>query len=371
MKVLYVTTIGGTMRFFTQFIQELLDEGHTVDVAANETGSRIPDCYREWGCRVYPISTSRSPLNKGNLTAIKQIRKIVSENGYDIVHCHTPIAAMCTRLACRGVRKQGTKVFYTAHGFHFYKGAPLKNWLLYYPVEKVCAHFTDTLITINQEDYALARKKLKAKKIEYVPGVGVDLEKFADVPADRLEKRREMGIPEDAVLLLSVGELNENKNHETVIRAIAGMDAHYIIAGSGTRQAHLQNVIDTLGMTDRVKLLGYRKDVSELYKAADLFVFPSFREGLSVSVMEAMASGLSVACSRIRGNTDLIDENGGALFDPHSVEECVEAIRTLLAADRATMGAYNAEKVKRFSREPVHTQMTELMQIQPAVLEYV
>ena len=152
MKILYVTTIGGTMRFFRSVIKELLDAGHVVDIAANEKTSPVAPCYREWGCTVHQIDPSRSPLNKGNLMAIKQIKKLVTENHYDIVHCHTPVAAMCTRLACRKARKSGTKVFYTAHGFHFYKGAPRKNWLIFYPIEKFCARWTDLLITINKFD---------------------------------------------------------------------------------------------------------------------------------------------------------------------------------------------------------------------------
>lgn len=368
MKILYITTIGSTMNFFKSFIQTLLDEGHIVEIATNENEDRaVPECYREWNCKVHQIDCCRSPLNKGNLTAIKQIRLLVEEKHYDIVHCHTPIAAMCTRLACRKVRKHGTKVFYTAHGFHFYKGAPLKNWLLYYPVEKICAHFTDVLITINQEDYELAQKKMKAQKVVYVPGVGIDLEKFGKVTVDKGEKRKELGVPNETPLLLSVGELNENKNHETVIRAIADMkDIYYIIAGKGELQEHLQSVIDELGMTERVKLLGYRKDIGELCETADVFVFPSFREGLSVSVMEAMASELPVICSRIRGNTDLIDEvdengiGGGMLFDPHSIKECREGLKKLLTLDMKKIGEYNNEKIKLFALESVNEQMSKI-----------
>lgn len=360
MKILYITTIGGTMEFFESFVSQLLDEGHTVDIATNEDTSRVPMCYKEWGCTVYQIDTSRSPLSKGNLQAIKQIKEIVTKGKYDIVHCHTPIAAMCTRIACRKARKNGTKVFYTVHGFHFYKGAPLKNWVLYYPVEMLCAHWTDVLFTMNTEDYALAKKKMKAKRVEYVPGVGIDLSKFSCATIDKAEKRKELGIPEDATLLLSVGELNENKNHETVIRAIADMDVHYVVAGMGALQEHLQRVIDKLGMTERVKLLGYRTDVAELYAAADVFVFPSFREGLPVSVMEAMASGLPAVCSKIRGNVDLIDENGGALFDPHSVQDCQKALDQVLNRDLCEAGKYNRDKVQDFEIGHVNEMLMEL-----------
>lgn len=362
MKILYVTTVGSTMGFFRSFVQQLLEQGHRVDIATNENHSKVPGCYREWGCAVYSIDTSRSPFNKGNLRAIKQLKRLVETEKYDIVHCHTPVAAMCTRIACRKARKQHTKVFYTAHGFHFYKGAPLKNWLIYYPVEKVCSYFTDVLITINQEDYALAQKKMRAKRITYVPGVGIDLAKFGQVRVDKAEKRRELGIPEKAPLLLSVGELNENKNHETVIRAIKDMDVYYIIAGKGGLQEHLQHVIDALGITDKVKLLGLREDVDELCETADIYVMPSYREGLSVALMEAMASGLPCAVSRIRGNVDLVeDKKGGALFDPHSVAECKKAIEYTLQADHARMVAYNLEKISGFCMESVNKRMQEIL----------
>lgn len=360
MKILYVTTIGSTMNFFDCLIKELIDKGNTVDIATNELISQVPKCYREWGCTIYQIDTSRSPLNIGNINAIKQLSKIVAKEKYDIVHCHTPVAAMCTRIACRKVRKQGTKVFYTAHGFHFYKGAPLKNWLLYYPVEKICSYFTDVLITINKEDYKLAKKKMKAKCIEYVSGVGIDLQKFENTKVDKALKRKELGIPQNATLLISVGELNKNKNHETVIRAIANLDVYYIIAGKGGLQNHLQDVINELNMTEQVKLLGFRNDIQDLCHISDIFIFPSFREGLSVSVMEAMACGLPVVCSNIRGNTDLIDKKGGVLFNPQNTELCRQAIKYVIGEDYRNFGEYNKLKANKFSVTSINNAMFKL-----------
>ena len=365
MKILYVTTIGSTMSFFRTFIKKLLDDGITVDIATNELIKDVPECYKDWNCKVYHIDTSRSPLNKGNILAIKQIKELVEQEQYDIVHCHTPIAAMCTRFACRKARKNGTKVIYTAHGFHFYKGAPLKNWLIFYPIEKLCACFTDVLITINQEDYALAQKKLKAKRIEYVPGVGIDTSKYFDVVVDKTSKREELAIPQNATLLISVGELNDNKNHETVIRAlsqISDKNLYYIIAGIGNKKEDLERIAKECDVSDRVKLLGYRTDVIELYKCADVCVFPSFREGLSVALMEAMSCGLPCAVSKIRGNTDLIDENGGALFDPFSVEDCARAISDLLDDNISEKSEYNVNKVQQFSLGTVMAKMDEIYQ---------
>lgn len=357
MKILYITTIGATMKFFMSFIKNLIDAGNVVEIATNESETPVPECYREWGCKVHQISCSRSPLSKSSITVIKEIKALVENNEYDIVHCHTPVAAMCTRLACRKARKNGTKVFYTAHGFHFYNGAPLLNRLIYYPVEKMCSYFTDTLITINQEDFALAKKKMKAKKVEYVPGVGIDLSRFQNVQVDRSAKRKEIGVPEDATLLLSVGELNENKNHEVIIRAISQLNnpnIHYTIAGEGDKRDYLLQLSKDLGIVEHVHLLGYRTDVAEFYKTADIYTLPSIREGLNVSLMEAMASGLPCVVGNIRGNVDLIDNNGGVLFDPHSKDDCKVALSSLLNSDLAEMGEYNTEKIKSFSVEKVN-----------------
>lgn len=334
MNILYVTTIGITMGFFKAFIRELLDANHTVSIATNDTLGEVPACYREWGCKVYSLSCSRSPLDKGNAAAVGQIRKIVSKNRFDIVHCHTPIAAACARLACAGLRKSGTKVIYTAHGFHFYKGAPLKNWLLYYPVEKLCAYFTDGLITINKEDYELARKKLRAGKVFYFPGVGIDVSKFVNAKVDRQQKREEIGVPPDAFLLVSVGELSDRKNQETAIRSLAWLrneNVHYVIVGRGSNEQCLRSVAKDLGIEMQVHMLGFRNDIAELYKCADVCIFPSLQEGLPVAMMEAMASGLPVVASKIRGCVDLVDEEGAIyLCDPRDTEEFAQAIGVLM-----------------------------------------
>ncbi|MBO5136228.1 MAG: glycosyltransferase family 4 protein [Clostridia bacterium] len=361
MKILYVTTVGTTMNFFRAFIRRLLDEGNEVHIATNQNISMVSDCYENWGCKIYPLSCVRSPLNIGNIEAIKQIKKIVEENSYDIVHCHTPIAAMCTRIACIKTRKKGTKVFYTAHGFHFYKGAPFKNWMMYYPVEKLCARLTDVLITINKEDYNFARKKIKAKLISYVPGVGIDVDKFKNISIDVKAKKKEMNIPENKKLLLSVGELDIFKNHETVIRAIKDMDnVYYLVAGEGNLHQYLDGIIKELDLGDRVRLLGYRKDILELCAIADIFVFPSTREGLPVSLMEAMASSLPCVVTKIRGNTDLIDESGGTFFEPRNVADCKKAIEKVLSKNLISMGEYNANKVCSFGNQAVFCEMQSL-----------
>lgn len=225
------------------------------------------------------------------------------------------------------------KVIYTAHGFHFYKGAPLKNWLLYYPVEKLCSHFTDKLITINREDYELAQKKLGAKKTYYVPGVGIDLPKFQNDCTDRNVTREELGVPKDALFLLSVGEVNENKNHQIVIRALAKLsrsDVHYAIAGIGGHRERLLALAKKLGVDDRVHLLGFRTDIPALNRAADIFCFPSIREGLGLAAVEAMACKTPVVAADNRGTRSFItDGENGFLCKHDDVDAFEEAISTL------------------------------------------
>ena len=245
-------------------------------------------------------------------------------------------------------------MIYTAHGFHFFKGAPLMNWFIFYPIERISSLWTDVLVTITREDYQLAQQKMHAKEVVYVPGVGIDTSAFAPKEEDsviNLRKRNELGlIPTDTVML-SVGELNKNKNHEIVLRAMARLnrpDLHYVIAGRGELKGNLEQLAKDLGVSSQLHLLGFRTDVKELFKMADFFAHPSFREGLSVAVMEAMANGLPVICTEIRGNTDLIEDNkGGYLFKPAELETAFQALKSMMeSSDRNSMGLYNLRKAE-------------------------
>lgn len=360
MKILYVTTVGATMGFFQDFVRMLLDQGHKVEIACNDHAWEVPPVFRKWGCPIHQIDCSRSPMSPSNFRAVSEIRRLAEKGHYEIVHCHTPVAALCTRLACKGLQKQGISVIYTAHGFHFFRGAPLKNWLFFFPMEWICSFWTDVLITINTEDYALACKWLHARRTEYVPGVGVDTGKFAGVSIDRIAKRAEIGVPADAFLILSVGELNPNKNHETVLKAISVLkdpSVWYLIAGKGELDRHLGRTAASLGLESRFQLLGFRNDVSELYQAADLFVHPSFREGLPVSVMEAVASGMSVLCSDIRGARDLTEPD--QRFRPDDAAGLARLIQKVKDGE-LDRRAENLEKLRPYDIRNVITRMQEI-----------
>lgn len=365
MKILYVATISLTLNsFFKPHIEMLVREGNCVDIACNFKAQPLDDLYNELGCGFHQIDFSRSPLSKGNSMAYKQLKKVIKDGKYDIVHCHTPNAALITRVVCRKFRKRnGLKVFYTAHGFHFYKGAPKFNWLVYYPIEKFCSRSTDKLITINKEDHELAKDKFKAKEVCYVPGVGIDLARFQNAQVDRNAKRREIGVPEEAISLISVGELIERKNHKLILRALAKIDdenIHYTIVGEGPLLPELQDYAKEHKIAHRVHFLGYRRDIAELYKASDICCLPSTQEGLPVALMEAMACGLPAVCSRIRGNTDLIGASGGILFAPDSVDECRQAIVDMLSSDRKHMGEVNKDRAECYSIDKILIDMKSI-----------
>lgn len=370
-KVLFVATVVKThiMVFHLPYLKLFKEMGWETTVAARNDYEDPADCvipYCDW---YYDVSFARSPWNADNQNAYRELKKVIDDNSYDIIHCHTPMGAALTRLAARKAREHGTKVFYTAHGFHFYKGAPLVNWLLYYPAERWLARYTDVLITINKEDYERAQH-FRAGNICYVPGVGIDLARFqSDDGCNRMEKRAELGLGTEDFVLLSVGELIPRKNHEVVLRTLAllrrqeEMDGiRYLICGRGALGEKLKHLVEELGLSDCVSFLGYRNDIQEICTCSDLFLFMSRQEGLPVALMEAMACGLPVVCSNIRGNIDLIEDDISGVVVQSTPEAVAKAICRLRANEglREQLAAAARRRVKAFDLEQVKEQMAEL-----------
>lgn len=368
-KVLITATTASMIDMFNiDNIKILQDMGYQVDVAANflegntTSEERLHDFTKElkhMNVGIYQVPFTRKVKDfKAHINTYKSLKKICLENNYDFIHTQNPIASVVTRVVARELK---IKNIYMVHGFHFYKGASRINWLVYYPIEKFMAQHTDLIITINKEDYEAA-KKIKKKNIEYVPGVGVNV-KVPKISEDNiLKKKQELGLTSNNILI-SVGELNENKNHMTVIKALSqinDLDFQYIIVGKGYKKEELENLIESLNLTGKVKLLGYRQDVSELLQISDAFIFPSHREGLSKALMEAMCVGLPVIASDIRGNTDLInDGKGGYVFSPKDVSELREKIEFILydKNKQKAFGNYNQEKIKNYSSDKVNLSM--------------
>ena len=321
-----------------------------------------------YNVRLFHSDIARSPFSfRQNYQAYKQIIQIIRENDVDYIHCNTPVGGILGRLV--GKKCKVKKVIYQAHGFHFYKGAPKKNWLLYYPVEKWLARYTDALITINREDFELAKTKLKLRrngKVYYVPGVGIDTSQYNSVNVSGDEKRRELGIPLDAFVLISAGELNQNKNNTVIISAMEKLkrnDIQYVLCGVGPLEGMLREQVHKAGLQNNVHFLGYRVDIKELFQMADCFVMTSYREGLSRSIMEAMASGLPCIASKIRGNTDLLDDTeGGYLCDVDDVSAYAEKINLLAshAELREAMGRYNLNAIRKFNMESVTAEIRNI-----------
>ena len=359
MKVLFIATVTEHIKaFHLPYLRWFKEQGWEVHVAAYGD-DEIPYCDRK-----HNISVQRSPFRLSNIKAYFQLKAVLKNEKYDIIHGHTPMGGVLTRLCGKKHRKNGTRVIYSAHGFHFYKGAPVLNWLLYYPMERWLSKHTDTLITTNHEDYELAKRKMKAKNIYYVPGVGVDTGRFASAAVDRESKRSELGIPADATVLISVGELNKNKNHEVMIKAVAALNkpgVHYCIVGKGGFEPYLKKLSAAPGIN--VRLLGYRTDIADLLHMADIFVFPSLREGLSVSLMEAMAAGLPCVVSGIRGNVDLIEHSkGGFTCGTADIGGYVDAVKKIMKNPelKKNMGEYNKTAVQGFSLAVVMEKLKEI-----------
>lgn len=320
-KALMVASVASMIEQFNMNNLDLLKTlGYEVHVACNfEKGStfstehsqELKKRLNQSGIVTHQINFDRGIFSKDNLNALQQMKCLLKEEKYQLIHCHSPIGGVITRVSAKRYRKSGLKVIYTAHGFHFFKGAPIQNWILFYPIEKWLSKYTDVLITINKEDYKRAKDKFHAKRIEYVPGIGIDINKFDLKEFDRAEYRSRIGLQKNDYMFLSVGELNKNKNHELVIRAIAESkesNFHYYIAGKGDLEGYLLKLAKEMKVDNQIHLLGFRDDVNELYHCTDLYIHPSFREGLPVALMEAMACSVLCLASNIRGCSDLLEQ---------------------------------------------------------------
>ena len=372
-KVLMLSSVASMIEQFNMDNIKLLQElGYDVDVAcnfiqgntcSNEVIDELKRKLNNMGVNYFQIDFSRSvfQLHKEYI-AYKQVKKILEENNYYFVHCHSPIGGVVGRLVCS---QYNTKCIYTAHGFHFYKGAPLKNWILFYPIERLLSSKTDILITINREDYKLALDKMKASRIEFINGVGIDSSKFLLKLFDKEKKRCELGISSSDVMVLSVGELNKNKNHEAIIKALAQIDSkniHYFIAGQGNKKEYLQSLAKEYNVN--LHLLGFRTDIIELLNVADIYAFPSQREGLSVALMEAIAAGLPCVVSNIRGNVDLIDDGeNGYLVDANDISGYSKAIKKIIDLDEKEKNnykEYSLNKINNYDMKKVRVKMKEI-----------
>ena len=368
MKVLLVATVQSHIcQFHRPLVAMLHEHGCEVHVAARNNLAEKNGLKLDFAERVFDVPFQRSPFSPKNLGAYKQLKKIIDEGEYDVIHCNTPVGGVLGRLAARKARKHGTKVFYTAHGFHFYKGAPKKNWLIWYPVEKFMCRFTDQLITINEEDFQLARSRLPVNAY-HIHGVGVSTERYhlhSDEEAELL--RKEERLTSQDFVVLCTGELNENKDQRTLIDAAVLCrnripELKVLLAGNGPMEAALRERIANHHAEDFIRLLGYRTDLERVVPVADVIVSCSHREGLGLNLIEGMLCGKPVIAVENRGHRELV-ENGATGYlvpvgDSRALSE--RLVQLSSGGNQKTLGQTGREKARLYTDENVRKELENI-----------
>ncbi len=360
---------------FTSFHFPLIDllheNGYEVHIAAKDMSDKEP--LQRLTDRIdvfHDIDFDRSPLSKKNIAAYKSLKKLIDSGEYDVVHCNTPVVGILSRLAARKARKNGTKVIYTAHGFHFYRGASKLNWLIFYPIEKLCGTlFTDCLITIGDEDEARAKRLKLCKTVRRIHGVGVDATKYTDTDENiKNELRKEYGFKASDVLCLCTGELNVNKNQKLLINSLQYLkescpDFKILFAGAGDSEDELSAIIKQLGVENSARLMGYRTDVDKLLKISDFVASASYREGLPVNIIEGMFSKKAAVVTHNRGHNELVAESESGLFVPtDDPEKCAKAFEKLYKDKnmRLLMGEKAFERAQKYSSQRIKKELEEI-----------
>ncbi len=359
-RVLLTCTDLMTIQFMVPHIRYLAENGYSVDLACSVVGDRLQDVKAAVGdvAVIHTLRLQRSPFSPSNLKGYGDLKKLLSENTYDIIWTNEPVMGVMTRFAARKARKTGTKVLYMAHGFHFFKGAPLTSWLMWAPTEIIMSNFNDILVTINWEDYNWAKKHTHTSVIKHIDGIGVDFSNREGV-VSRDDKRAQLNIANDDILVLSVGELQKRKNHQAIIRAIAKLNnpnIKYAICGQGELEGYLKKLVSSLKLDEQVFFLGYRQDIPEIMSACDIFAHPSIREGLGLASLEAMASGLPLVTSNVQGVPDYV-ENGvtGYMCAPMDFDAYAENLNKLVTDKtlRKKIGTDNVDYVQKYRVEVI------------------
>ncbi len=367
-RILITSTDLMMVQFLVPHVINLSENGFHVEIACSNVGGRVEEIrskLKDYVKKIHIVRLKRSPLAPINFAGYHDMRRIINTGYYDLIWTNEPVMGVVTRLAARRARKNGTKVMYMTHGFHFFKGAPRKNWLIFYNIEQWASRLCDVITTINGEDYKRA-KKMHSPVVKYIHGIGINPARLSQ-PDARVDIRKELRLHKDAFLCISVGELNENKNHQVVIKALGQLkdpDIHYIICGKGDQLENLKTLAKAQGVENNVHFLGYRMDVLDICSQSDLFVFPSHREGLPIAPLEAMYCGLPLITSKIRGLVDYMKEGKtGYLTDPDDVHTFASKIKKLKSDPqlRAEMGENCKKAVLPFLLDNSKTEVLNLI----------
>lgn len=371
MKILYTATVlSHICQFHLPHMKALREQGWEVHVAARDNLAVKNGLQLKYCDKFIEIPFARSPRSPDNIKAYRALKKLLEQEHYDVILCNTPMGGIVTRLAAKKTRKQGTKVIYMAHGFHFFKGSSKASWLVFYPIEKYMARYCDMLITINKEDYALAQERFgKRTKIAHIHGIGVDEERYHPATAEeQLAMRQAEGLTPEDFVILCTGELNENKNQKTLISAATLLKdkiphLKVLLAGNGPKEQELRDQIGSLGLRDTVKLLGYRTDLEHVTPAVDLVVSCSHREGMPLNIIEAMLCKKPVVASHNRGHDELVTEQTGILVPPEDVAGFAKAIQKLADSGegRTELGENGLAAAKPYAVSSVSRELSNIL----------
>lgn len=371
-KVLLTATVQSHIAQFHRPLAEVLHEhGYAVHVAARNNLGEKNGLKLDFADKVFDVPFSRSPKSMDNVIAYFRLKEILEKESYTVIHCNTPMGGIVTRLAAVKARRHGARVLYTAHGFHFYKGASKKNWLVFYPIEKIMARFCDTLLTITKEDYLLAKRKFHTN-VEHIHGVGVYTERYHAVSdAEKLQMRSKERLKDSDFVILCTGELNQNKNQKALIKAAAELKESIpglkiLLAGNGPLEQELRMQIRELGVEDAVRLLGYRTDLEKVTPAADLVVSCSYREGLPLNILEAMLCRKPVVASVNRGHRELVRTGyNGYLVPPDSPAKYAEAIKKIYSSRKLAeqLGENGFRMAQPYTAASVKKELSHIYQL--------
>ena len=365
-KVLFISNVLAHIEaFHLPYLQWFKDRGYEVHVLTNAEGKAAPYCDK-----LFDVGIERSPFNPKNIAAIKKAKRIIDAEDYDIIHSHTPMGGVTGRLAAVAARKKGAKILYTAHGFHFYKGAAKINWLLYYTMEKFLAGKTDCIITINEEDYQRAKEKFGSKRtaIEKISGIGVKLERFAPVSSEEKAALKKQYGYEGKFCLIYAAEFIPRKNHKFFIQAAGELckrcpDVKFLFCGKGVLLEDMKKLAEELGVAQYIDFLGYRTDMPSLYKMSDVLISSSFQEGLPINLVEGLSTGLPLVVSSVRGHTDVVtDGQNGYLFSLNAPEQFADSVSKLYA-EPALYAAMSESAVKTAQNFSINNSLKQMASI--------
>lgn len=355
-KILYIASRDTHLTsFHIPYINWLKEKGHEVHLAYK--GPRVISNVD----RIWKIQFERSPFKISNLNLYRELKSIIDDNNYDLIHCHTPTVSVLTRLAARSSRRRGTKVLYTSHGFMFYKGAPVKNWIFFFPIQWLLSLISDALITVNKEDYIrIIRKKFPVKGKYMINSIGIDSRRInINNYPDRDQLRDELGYKIDDIIVLYIAEFNPGKRHEFVLESFKELrmnnpNLKLQFAGGGLLLEAMRQKVREMGLKDHISFLGFTKDIAKYIKITDIGISASNREGFGLGVAEINMCGIPIVISNIRGHNEIVEDGvNGFLFDVNTKEQFISKINLLIKDDklREEMGQIGRSMMKKYQVE--------------------